>query len=593
MAMSLVSSVAWRNLPIVAKAKSLLSRRVRPSDSHWPSASSWEQLSRAVEGNLLRPNALLAPCEAEPNGVACADVMKNLRNPFYLGDQVAGTQVSGWLDAWTPAPSAYAVAARKADHVAAAVNFAREHNLRLVVKGAGHSYLGTSNAPDSLLVWTRAMNKVTLHDAFVGENCAGKTTPVPAVSAESGAVWIDLYNAVTTQGGRYVQGGGCTDVGVAGLIQSGGFGSFSKGFGSAAASLLEAEVVTADGAVRVVNACRNPDLFWAIKGGGGGSWGVVTRVTVRTHELPEYFGAAFGRIQAKSAEGFRRLIARFIDFYAANLLNPHWGEQISLEPNNSLKISMVFQGLTGPQAREIWKPFFDWANSSPQEVTVVDKLGAAAGQARRWWNVEGNNSFVPDKREGAPKHHGWWTGDQAQVGAFLHGYDSLWLPASLMQQSHRARLGDALFAASRHKKVDLHFNKGLAGAPAEALAASRNTATNPKVLDAFALVIIADGERPSYPGLARPAMNVEAAEKNKRDIDLAAAELRRIVPNAGSYVSESNFFNRSWQADYWGVNYSRLRGIKRKYDPEGLFFVHHGVGSEEWSADGFTRLPKH
>lgn len=224
---------------------------------------------------------------------------------------------------------------------------------------------------------------------------------------------------------------------------------------------------------------------------------------------------------------------------------------------------------------------------------MVDKLGAAAGQARRWWNVEGNNSFVPDKREGAPKHHGWWTGDQAQVGAFLHGYDSLWLPASLLQESQRARLGDALFAASRHKKVDLHFNKGLAGAPAEALAASRNTATNPKVLDAFALVIIADGERPSYPGLARPAMNVEAAEKNKRDIDLAAAELRRIVPNAGSYVSESNFFNRSWQADYWGVNYSRLRGIKRKYDPEGLFFVHHGVGSEEWSADGFTRLPKH
>src|SRR5881394_254510 len=218
-AMSLVSSVAWRTWPIVAKAKSLLGRRVRPSDSHWPSASSWEKLSQAVEGNLLRPQALLAPCEAEPNGVACADVMKNLRNPFYLGDQVAGTQVSGWLDAWTPAPSAYAVAARRAGHVAAAVKFAREHNLRLVVKGAGHSYLGTSNAPDSLLVWTRAMNKVTLHDAFVAQNCAGKIAPVPAVSAESGAVWIDLYNAVTTQGGRYVQGGGCADVGVAGLIQ--------------------------------------------------------------------------------------------------------------------------------------------------------------------------------------------------------------------------------------------------------------------------------------------------------------------------------------------------------------------------------------
>ena len=73
---------------------------------------------------------------------------------------------------------------------------------------------------------------------------------LPAVTAGAGAVWIDLYHAVTSEAGRYVQGGGCTDVGVAGLVQSGGFGSFSKGFGTAAAGLLEAEIVTADGAVR-------------------------------------------------------------------------------------------------------------------------------------------------------------------------------------------------------------------------------------------------------------------------------------------------------------------------------------------------------
>jgi len=87
--------------------------------------------------------------------------------------------------------------------VAAAVNFARENNLRLVVKGAGHSYLGTSNAPDSLLVWTRVMNKVALHDAFVGQGCEGRNSPVPAVSAEAGAMWIDLYHAVTTEAGRF------------------------------------------------------------------------------------------------------------------------------------------------------------------------------------------------------------------------------------------------------------------------------------------------------------------------------------------------------------------------------------------------------
>ena len=74
-----------------------------------------------------------------------------------------------------------------------------------------------------------------------------------------------------------------------------------------------------------------------------------------------------------------------------------------------------------------------------------------------------------------------------------------------------------------------------------------------------------------------------------RAIDLATAELRAIAPDAGSYVSESNYFNASWQDAFWGSNYPRLREVKAKYDPDGLFFVHHGVGSEEWSADGLAR----
>jgi FAD/FMN-containing dehydrogenase len=87
-------------------------------------------------------------------------------------------------------------------------------------------------------------------------------------------------------------------VGVPGLIQSGGFGSFSKHYGLAAGSLLEAEVVTADGQIRIANACANSDLFWALKGGGGGSYGVISKVTLRLHELPEFFGAVSLTMQA-------------------------------------------------------------------------------------------------------------------------------------------------------------------------------------------------------------------------------------------------------------------------------------------------------
>jgi FAD/FMN-containing dehydrogenase len=242
--------------------------RVRPSNSDWPDKASWEKLKQTVNGRLIQIEPPMA-------GYATADIAarekisKDLQNPFYIGDQPGATQSTGWVDAWVSAPSVYAIAAQTADHVVVGVDFARTNNLRLVVKGGGHSYLGGSNAPDSLLIWTRAMNKIVLHDAFVGQGCAGHQSPQPAVSVESGAMWIDAYRAVTVVGGRYVQGGGCTTVGVAGLVQGGGFGSWSKKFGMAAAGLLEAEIVTADGAVRIANACTNPDLFWAIKGGGG------------------------------------------------------------------------------------------------------------------------------------------------------------------------------------------------------------------------------------------------------------------------------------------------------------------------------------
>ena len=572
-----------------AQASAPLRRRVRPGDAAWPTAASWRQLNEAVGGSLIAVHPLFTACEKEPGAAACVEAAANIRNPFYVGDQPAGTQVSGWLDAWAPAPSVHALKARDAADVVAGVNFARRNRLRLVVKGGGHSYQGTSNAPDSLLIWTRAMNEVRLHEAFVATGCEGKAKPVPAVSCGAGAMWIDLYDAVTTRAGRYVQGGGCTSVGVAGLVQSGGFGSCSKGFGTAAAGLLEAEVVTADGAVRTVNACTHPDLFWAIKGGGGGSWGVVTRLTLRTQELPEFFGFAYGKIKAQSDEAFRRLIARFFDFYATSLFNPHWGEQVAIGLGNTLKLSMVSQGLDRQQTQQLWQPFFEWIRAAPRDFTITDKVGAGATAARHWWDIEGNPSMIQDKRAGAAPDHGWWEGDQGQVGAFLHGYDSLWLPASLLQGKQRQRLVDALFAGSRHKDIGLHFNKGLAGAPPEALAAALETATNPAVTEAFALAIIADGEGAAYPGMARPALDLEAARRDARAIDRATAELRRIAPGAGSYVSESNYFNAQWRQAFWGQHYARLRAIKTKYDPEGLFFVHHGVGSEDWSADGFTR----
>jgi len=574
------------------QARSMSWSRVRPGGPGWPSAAEWEGLGRATSGRLQKLASPFAGCSVNgADGAACSALREQIKNPFFIGDNPALTQTSGWQDAWLSRPSAYAVAARETADIVAAVNFARTHKLRLVVKGGGHSYKGTSNAPDSLLVWTRAMNAITLHDAFVAQGDP-KSEALPAVSIGAGAMWTDAYTAVTTHAGRYVQGGGCTTVGVPGLVQGGGFGSFSKRYGTAACNLVEAEIVTADGAVRIANAHTNPDLFWALKGGGGGTFGVVTRMTLRTHELPEFFGGVFGDIKASSDAAFKALVTRFVAFYRERLFNQHWGETVSLREGREMHLSMVFQGLDRAQAQAAWAPFLDWVRASGDYTFKQPTIMAVP--ARRFWDAEFWAKAAPglmtkDEREGAPAHHAMWTGDRGQAGWFIHGYESAWLPASLLEKDAQARLVDSLCAAAQEWWVELHFNKGLAGGPAPALAAARETATHPGVTEAFALAIIAGGGDAAFPGMPDAKSDAQEARRRAAKIRRAMDILRRAAPDAGAYVSESDYFQERWQDTYWGPNYPKLLKVKQRYDPDGLFTVRHGVGSEQWSADGFAR----
>lgn len=594
---SLLGAALLPLLPVAAPRRAALAAqpisRFRPGDKGWPGQQDWEGLRARVEGRLIEVTSPITPCIGSPDLARSAEVFAKLRNPYFLRDEPGLTQALGWVGAWTSQPSAFAVAAETAADVAAAVNFARDHRLRLVVKGGGHSYHGASNAAGSLLVWTRKMNDIDLHEAFIGEGCAGLADPVPAASIGAGAIWGHAYDAVASRSGRYVQGGGCLTVGVAGLVHGGGFGPFSKAYGMAAASLIEAEIVTADGLVRIANACTNPDLFWAIKGGGGGSFGVVTRLTLRTHDFPDFFGGVFATIKASSAEAFRRLTGKIVSFYAESLFNPHWGEQIAFRPNNELGIAMVFQGLDQPRAAAVWRPFFDWIKASPRKYSFAETPNIIAAPARDFWSPRFLKS-VPglvhaDDRPGAAEGDLFWTGNRAEAGQVLRGYGSRWIRSAFLAEERQEALANALFRASRHWHVSLHVNKGLAGAPDHAIEAARDTAMNPQVLDAFALAIAGASGPPAYPGVPGHAPDVSVARRQAEAVALAMRELRELAPGAGSYVSESDFFEKDWQKSFWGANYDRLLAVKRRYDPDGLFIVHHGVGSEAWSADGFIR----
>jgi hypothetical protein len=348
---------------------------------------------------------------------------------------------------------------------------------------------------------------------------------------------------------------------------------------------------------------------------------VLSKLTVRTHDLPKYLGGASFNIKAPSDEAYRSLIRAFVSFYAEHLFNDHWGEHAKVRRENVLEINMASQGLDREQALQVWQPFLDWLKTSPNGYAITGPVGPVISTlpARRMWDVEWRVEHWPellyprdgifnairddilvhvmhqplyqrDGRPGSAPSDVWATGDSWEVGWHIWGYESLWMPASLLGSDSRTRLADALFDGSRHADIDLHFSKGLASSPPEVIAAAKDTAMNPAVLTAFALAIVATGEGPAYPGIPGHEPDVIKGRAAAKAIQQCVERLHAVAGPSGSYVNETNYFQKEWQRAFWGDNYSRLAEIKQKYDPDGLFFVHNGVGSEGWSRDGFTRL---
>jgi len=157
-------------------------------------------------------------------------------------------------------------------------------------------------------------------------------------------------------------------------------------------------------------------------------------------------------------------------------------------------------------------------------------------------------------------------GDQSQSGQFLHGYRSAWLPAALLQSEQQPRLADALFASTAIGAV-FAFQQRTCRGFRGGFAAAKDTATNPAVLDAFALAIIASNEPLAFPGISGHEPNLPEARRKSVEWGKAMDELLKVAPNAGSYLSESDFFERTWQQSFWGSNYPRLTAVKKQYDP--------------------------
>ncbi|CCO31324.1 hypothetical protein BN14_05363 [Rhizoctonia solani AG-1 IB] len=188
-------------------------------------------------------------------------------------------------DAFTPPETcaqgsinAYYIDVNNAVDVIAAFAFSRITSVPLVIKNSGHDYKGRSSAPDALTLWTYNIKYTKYNAKFKPDSCPS-VSATPAITYGAGQDFASLYEFAEANNVTFLGGTDKTVGATGGWVQGGGHGILSNTLGLGVDRVLQFKVVTPDGVLRTANACKNSDLFWALRGGGGGTFGVVLEAT--------------------------------------------------------------------------------------------------------------------------------------------------------------------------------------------------------------------------------------------------------------------------------------------------------------------------
>ncbi|TDZ67337.1 FAD-linked oxidoreductase ZEB1 [Colletotrichum trifolii] len=565
---ALVATAAFAAAPFAAAGvlpkRADDSCRCLPGDACWPSTDSWNTLNTTVGGKLIATVPIGSVCH-DPNydEAACTALRNSWTLPethFPSSSSVmqsffANQSCDPFTDRTTPCLVGnyvnYAVEVTSAKDVVETVNFARENNIRFLVRNTGHDHLGRSTGAGALAAWTHKLKEITVTD-WSDDLWTG-----PAVKMGAGVLGYEVTEAGKSSG-LVVVGGECPTVGPAGgYIQGGGHSALTTNFGMAADQALEYEVVTADSSIVTASRTQNSDLFWALSGGGPGTFGVVTAVTVRA-----YPDANIGGVGLQTAASYTTQEKWWQMLDAFHSLLPNMTDQgamvVFVYSSAIFAINpLTAYNKTAEEAKAILQPFLD----------------VLADLAIPYSSSATNYSTYRD-------HYDKWMGPLPYGHVVVESYNfgSRLVPRSVLgDTTARSAYVDAIRYGADNYGV---LSAGVALNASAPIGV--DNAVNPHWRNAVIHV------QYSTAWSNDPANWEQMITDQKRMTDDIMPPIEAATPGSGNYVNEADFNIAEWKKNFFGGHYDKLLEIKKKWDADGVFYALKTVGSDAWNvaADG-------
>jgi hypothetical protein len=402
----------------------------------------------------------------------------------------------------------------------------------------------------------------------------------------SGQQWGNVLKFATSQG-RVVTTGQDPSVGLGGYIQGGGHGPLSRTYGLASNQVLQMTVATATGEVLVANSVQNQDLFWALRGGGPGQYGVVTEYVIKHYSTPHNVVLGSLQIQPRvgtnasheaSWETIAAYLGRLPDLMDAKLAGAatvatgttaagFFPDLAAQQPFNGIALNQVFWAFntTSDEVEALVQPVItelNPGNSTNSSVAISFSTSTFDNYTSFYSSISGDNV----------------AGSEGISSSRLLGRDELVsTPHSDIVRYLKIAMASQNVTQGTFATIGLQGGPGVYNTPEE-----RWGALHP-------------GWRAAYLHFISVGATVDsiAAGSPKQALDNAAQwyeETREPMwrewpPQSGAYMNEANPFNKNFAKDYYGEGYEKLRTIKAKYDPGESLFVLTGVGSDGWNYD--------